>query len=316
MVKMELKINAFQKHKRLSVVQFTALPANTFDYISGPKAVKDDLIQIKEVSQAGSVNSLSVFNISDKFVFFMDGDILSGAKQNRVLNTSVFIAPNSKFTLPVSCVEQGRWSAISDKFSTSDYVTPQKLRARKARAVDESLSAERGFMAEQREVWNDVQSYATYYKVVSPTMSLTDVFENKKGDFDSFIKNFPADPDSNGLAVFTDRDLLNIDLFNRTDIYREYFPRILRSTAMEIASLKEKANEITEAEAKFKTADMFDNLEKMEHTKHPGAGVGEEKRYDKDNLTGFELSYKTHLIHMTILNLGETNNDERRNRVH
>ncbi len=34
---------------------------------------------------------------------------------------------------------------------------------------------------------------------------------------------------------------------------------------MEISVLKDKANEITEVEAGYKTADLFDNLEKMDY---------------------------------------------------
>ncbi len=309
---MTIEISSFHKHKRLSVVQFRTMPNNTFEYISGAQAVKDDLIQVKEASDTGSVNNLHLYNLSDKYVFFMDGDILTGAKQNRVLNTSVLIAPNTKINLPVSCVEQGRWNAVSDKFNTSGWLSPQKLRAKKSRAVDESLKQSEGHMASQGEVWNDVADYSTAFSVKSPTMSLTDVYDKKKEDFDSFIKNYPADSGANGLAIFTDRELLNIDLFNRKDIYLEYYPRILKSAAMEIAALKEKENEITEAEAKYKTVELFDNLEKMKYTEHRGAGVGSEKRFEKDNLTGFELSFKNHLIHLTLLNLGETKHGERR----
>lgn len=308
---MEIRIHSFQKHKRLSVIQYSSLTRDTFDYIPGSRAVKEELIQVKEVSQDGSVNNLNVFNLSDKYVFFMDGDILAGAKQNRVLNTSVLIAPNSKINLPVSCVEQGRWSAVSERFSTSDYLTPQKLRAKKAKAVEENLKTDMGHMAGQRQVWDDVNSYAEVFRVKSATMSLTDVYENKKEDFDTFIKNFPADPDSNGLAIFTDTELLNIDLFNRGDVYQEYYPKILRSTAMEAAFLKEKENIITEAEAKFKTLDLFDNIGKMKHSVHRGAGIGEEKRFEGNNLTGFELNFKGHMIHLALLNLGETEKGER-----
>lgn len=316
---MQTRVVSFQKHKRLSIVQFLTAQQNTFDYISGPKAIKDDLIQVKEVSQSGSVNNLFVFNLSDKYVFFMDGDILMGAKQNRVLNTSVLLAPNSKVTLPVSCVEQGRWSAISDKFGTSDYISPQKLRAKKSRAVEESLRMERSHMAEQGEVWNDVEDYSIAYKVKSPTMSLADVFENKKEDFEMFVKKFPVNQDANGLAIFTDKNLLNADVFNKTDVYQEYFPKILRSTAMEVLYLKDKGNEITDAEAAFKTVNLFDNLEKIEYTVHPGVGVGEEKRFDSKELTGFELGFKNHLIHLTLLNLEKDNTGSdgyRRRRVH
>jgi hypothetical protein len=136
---MQVRVVSFQKHKRLSVVQLLTAQQNTVDYISGPKAIKEDLIQVKEVSESGSVNNLFVFNLSDKYVFFMDGDILMGAKQNRVLNTSVLLAPNSKITLPVSCVEQGRWSRVSAKFMNSDYITPLKVRAGKSRNVSENV---------------------------------------------------------------------------------------------------------------------------------------------------------------------------------
>lgn len=310
-IKMQVRVVSFQKHKRLSIVQFLTAQQNSFEYISGPKAIQEDLIQVKEVSQSGSVNNLFVFNLSDKYVFFMDGDILAGAKQNRVLNSSVLLAPNSKITLPVSCVEQGRWIAISDKFSTSDYISPQKLRAKKSRSVDESLRLERRHMAEQNEVWNDVENYSIAYKIKSPTMSLSDVFESKKEDFEEFVKKFPVNHDANGLAIFTDKQLLNVDLFNRTDIYQEYYPKILRSTAMEISHLKDKGNEITDAEAAFKTVNLFDNLEKIEYTVHPGVGVGEEKRFDSKELTGFELNFKNHLIHLTLLNLEKENAGQR-----
>jgi hypothetical protein len=113
---MEVQAVSFQKSKRMSIVQLLTARHNSFDYISGATAIKNELVRVNEVSEAGRVNDLFVFNLSDKYVFFMDGDILMGAKQNRVLNTSVLLAPNSKSTLPVSCVEQGRWSKISDSF--------------------------------------------------------------------------------------------------------------------------------------------------------------------------------------------------------
>ncbi len=313
---MQLEISSFHKYRRLSVVQFRSIPNNTLEYISGAEAVKNDLIQVKEVSHDGSVNNLHLFNLSNKYVFFMDGDILTGAKQNRVLNTSVLIAPNTKINLPVSCVEQGRWNAVSDKFKTSGYLSPQKLRARKSRAVDESLKDNAGFMAEQGEVWDEVENYSIAFKVKSSTMNLTDVFESKKADFDSFAENFPANKEANGLAVFTDRELLNIDLFNRTDIYQEYYPRILRSAAMEVAALADKTNEITEAEAKYKTDVLFDKLEKMKYTVHHGAGAGKEKRFEGDDLTGFELSFKSSLVHLALLNLKEADDGKRGQRIY
>lgn len=317
---MQVRVVSFQKHKRLSVVQLLTAQQNTVDYISGPKAIKDDLIQVKEVSESGSVNNLFVFNLSSKYVFFMDGDILMGAKQNRVLNTSVLLAPNSKITLPVSCVEQGRWSRVSAKFMESDYITPLKVRAGKSRNVSENLRSRSEFDAGQGEVWKNVEDYQVAFSIKSPTGSLSDVYEKEKDNFESFIKNFSINNDANGLALFSDRKLLNVDVFNRTDIYQEYFPKILRSTAMEISHLKEKENNLEEVEALYKTQSTFDLLEKIEHTKHPGVAAGEESRYDSEELTGFELNFKNQLIHLTALNIEKgkegSSNGNRGNRIY
>lgn len=308
---MQITTLSFQKNRRLSIVQFCTLSKNTFDYISADYAMESNFIEVKEVDKDGEVNILFLINHSEKFVFFMDGDILQGAKQNRVLNTSVLVAPNSKIKLPVSCVEQGRWHYVSNKFKPSDYVSPRDIRARKSEAVKRNLRRENNYFADQSEVWNRVRRIASDYGAVSSTMDLAYVYETKKDDFEKFINYFKPDNEANGMAIFVDNNLLNIDVFNRTDIYQEYFPKVLKSSAMEVFLLKDKENEINEAEAFYKTVDIFDNLPQLKFTVHAGVGVGEEKRFDSEKLTGFELDYQNHLIHLTLLRLDEDSNDNK-----
>ncbi|MFN3873110.1 MAG: ARPP-1 family domain-containing protein [Ignavibacterium sp.] len=305
---MNIQVQSFNKQRRLSVLQFSTPAVNTFEYISGPSAIEKNLIEVREVSIAGSVNNLQLVNLSDKYIFFLDGDILVGAKQNRVLNTSVFVAPNSKINLPVSCVEQGRWRSISEKFRSSDYISPDILRAKKLKAVTKNLKQGRGHFADQGEVWDTVLNYSMNLEAFSESSDLTEVMNKKRESLDSFIKQFPLNKSANGLAIFTDNSPLSIDLFNRTDIFQEYYPKRLRSAATEVFNLKEKENTITEAEAKFKTLNLFDQLETMESSLHNGVGVGTEKRWDSDNIVAMELKYMEHLIHFTLLNLDPVKN--------
>jgi len=300
---MELKAVSFQKSKRMSIVQLAGPWQNSFDYISGAAAVKNDLIEVKEVSDAGSVNNLFVFNKSDKYVFFMDGDILMGAKQNRVLNTSVLLAPNSKSTLPVSCVEQGRWKKTSDSFAYTANISPHRIRASKSEAVKKSLRKSNSYMADQGRVWNEVNRYHAAYRVKSSTMNLNELFDSEGGNFEDYIKDFKPDEKANGLAVFSDDRLVNIDVFNRTDIYREYFPKILRSSAIEIFQLDDSARNLAEADAISRTESLFGELAKAPFSEHPGVGEGNEKRYDNDEFTGFELSFGDKMVHLTLLSI-------------
>src|SRR5690349_11920635 len=67
-------------------------------------------VQITEVSEGGSVPTLMVKNGLDTRLFLIDGQELVGAKQNRILNTDVLVPAQTELKIPVSCVEQSRWS--------------------------------------------------------------------------------------------------------------------------------------------------------------------------------------------------------------
>jgi len=51
-----------------------------------------------------------------------DGEELAGAKQNRVINTTILLRENSETIIPVSCTEQGRWSYASAEFFDSGII--------------------------------------------------------------------------------------------------------------------------------------------------------------------------------------------------
>ena len=56
-----------------------------------------------------------------------DGEELKGAKQNRILNTTILIAAGSSLDVPVSCTEQGRWSYASREFDESEAIKDPRL---------------------------------------------------------------------------------------------------------------------------------------------------------------------------------------------
>ena len=83
------------------------------------EALKQGFIEITEISEGGSVPDLEVSNKSHEDVIILDGEELIGAKQNRIVNTTIVVAATSKLKIPVSCVEQRRWRYSSPSFSAS-----------------------------------------------------------------------------------------------------------------------------------------------------------------------------------------------------
>jgi len=303
---MDIKILDFQTEGELSIVQFATMQQNTFEYISLGTAISKELLEIREIDQAADVNNLIVLNKSDKYVFIMDGDILEGAKQNRVVNTSVLLSPNKKTILPVSCIEQGRWRFVSDKFKHSDYVAPSKMRGSKASSVRKSLRENSGYDANQSEVWKNVNSYQKDFSYYSETSNFSDAYKHKSNDVKSLIEKFEVNKKANGIAVFLKKNLLSIDVFNRTEIYAEYFTKILKGVAFEASQLKPTNHGLTSAEASYKTQDFFDNIEKLKYNEFDGVGVGTEYRFEDNEFTGFTLKYKNHVIHLVGLNVSRT----------
>ena len=106
----KIKIGKGQSYKNLTLYPLLSDEVIPFDYLTLDEALSQNLIEVVEVNQHGSVPELRVINKSDKMVLILDGEELVGAKQNRIINTTILIPANETVKIPVSCVEAGRWS--------------------------------------------------------------------------------------------------------------------------------------------------------------------------------------------------------------
>lgn len=298
---MDIQVLESRIFNSICAVQFRTAEQDTFLYKSSSHAIKKNLIEVKEINEAGSVNDLLVINYSDYYVFFMDGDILKGSKQNRVLNTSVLLRPNSKTVLPVSCVEAGRWRYSTSKFDMEEnYVAPSSMRSAKSKQVNDSLKKERFFEAKQNDIWSKVEDLRTFHKVSSKTSNLSDIFYEKEEDLRSTIKGFKVNDAANGLAVFYNGTLLGIDIFNRRDVYSEYFMKILNGVAMEARYLRKREEIIDEFTAENMVMDFLRRCEATMKRVYKGVAEGVERRFEMKEYSGFELVYESNVVHVGV----------------
>lgn len=296
---MENKIISVQQHHGLTVVQFSTSFKDTLEYVSGKKLLKTGEVVIEEVNEGGNVNLLFAINKSPYFVFFMDGDILIGAKQNRVLNTSILLKPNSKINLPVSCVERGRWSYRSKKFdSTNDYVAASKLRSSKSQQVKENLKSRHSHFADQSKVWYNVSYYMSTYGVDSQSEDFSDIYKEKKFEFDSIKENFQLDSNSNGAAFFLGSELESIDIFNSSSIYAEYFPSLINSVLFEIPKVRKES--VASEQAQSIIEKILNDLPNYRRSNHPAVAAGKEARFEEEEIEGFELVFEEKPVHAAL----------------
>src|SRR5271165_5973755 len=190
-------------HENLTIFPiFSSGPtADEVDYLLSDEAVGAGCVTVEEINESGSVPTLMVTNSGDQRVLFLEGEELRGAKQNRVLNTSVLIGAGTKTTIPVSCVEQGRWRFRSHQFAPSENYSSPKLRQKLKQSVSLSLSAGQGHRSDQGAVWTEVDRQMQSLKSSSDTCAMSDTYETNRDRYQEFRTHLSYAEGATGLAV-------------------------------------------------------------------------------------------------------------------
>ena len=165
----QLKLDDKQTHKNMAVFPLLCEKETACDYLLLDEALEAQLIVITEVDESGTVPELKVENRSDKNLLILDGEELVGAKQNRIVNVTILIAAHATLTIPVTCVEQGRWSYQSQRFMSKERVMPPRMRMRKSAAVYNSLMNNASFRGDQGETWDMIEEKLSRHYIDSPT---------------------------------------------------------------------------------------------------------------------------------------------------
>src|SRR5262245_3485140 len=131
------------------------------------EAMADGSVAVVELGAIGgqtAVPRLGVRNLGPQPVLFLMGDQLCGGRQNRVVNSSTLVAPQSTVGIPVSAVEHRRWQADApDRFGSSDSVASFSVRSVLAGSRGD------GHEADQSTVWLSVEETLTSLRVHSRT---------------------------------------------------------------------------------------------------------------------------------------------------
>jgi hypothetical protein len=208
----------------VTVVPLLVPSADEPDWLTLAEA--GDRVVVTEVSEAGSVPSLSVNNHADRPVLLLDGEELVGSKQNRVLNTTVLVAAGASVTIPVSCVEQGRWAWRSRRFVPGDVSLFASERRKKSGRVTQSLRRRRVHDAGQREVWDAVASKARSLRVDSATGAVHDIYAARGREIEDARARLAPRPRQVGASVYVAGAWAGLELLAGPGLFARAWPRL------------------------------------------------------------------------------------------
>src|SRR4051794_17079787 len=240
---------------------------------------------VTEVDAAGSVPELLARNPLDSNVLLYDGEELVGAKQNRILNVTVLVPARSETKIPVSCVEEGRWSARSAHFAPSAHTAYPELRRKKAQILS-AAPLERGLA--QSAVWEEVASKAQRLGVDSPTRAQADIYRERPTR-DDMRSAFPLVPGQSG-ALLALGDRLCVDYVSRPEPLARLYPKLIQGYLLDAAEhAGGKGVELEE---------FLDAVAEAPRSRRASAGLGEDLRLAADRIVGSGLDLDGELIQL------------------
>lgn len=222
----------------------------TVYFVCGPDAMPDAKVlslqeglerEVAVVNETSNVNALTVENRSpDSELFIQSGDIVKGGKQDRVAAIDMLLPPASGVvTLPVNCVEHGRWTARGNEDSrqfksSNNCIAGKNLKYANATfqqpAVWENVRQEQGKL--NANVGTSVNAPASpssfQLSLESPAIKL------KIAKYEAALKAAGEDrTDIIGVVFVVNGQVTSAEVYGSNALFRKAWPKLLTASAVE-----------------------------------------------------------------------------------
>lgn len=305
----EAKIGRKQSHRNLAIFPLLSSYAIGLDYIMLDEALSEELIEVVEVSEEGTVPELKVVNKSPCMILILDGEELVGAKQNRIVNTTILIQEKTTTVIPVSCVEQGRWAHTSPRFDSEKRLMTAQLRAMKSEQVHRSIRTSDDFYSDQAAIWKEISRKARRMRAESPTMAMSEIYEKKRAALNGYISHFRLVEMQVGAVFMINGKVVGLDCFGKPETFSKVFRKLVESYALDAIDWQEQESSgkaLKSEVTKFLWAASAASVDSR-----PSVGLGIDYRLESYNLTGFALAHEDQVLHCSVFARRNGHREER-----
>jgi hypothetical protein len=251
-----------------------------------------------EVRETGRVNELEAHNSSAETVLLLEGDIVQGGRQNRVINTTLAVGPHAVVKIPASCVERGRWAGDAKHFTQSGFMVSPAVKASLKRSVHDSvvMTLGKSHMSDQSAVWENTSTSLHETQAMNRTEDHLEAYRAKAVDLDKQVADVCAALFKSGavagVAVVRADRRAAVEAFGSKSIAAKVLPRIVRAHLLSPAKGKTE-----DAPSKF----LEDVREATStSTSVVGAGgVGEELRLSRARMKGLAFVLDAVTLHLS-----------------
>ncbi len=282
-----IKIGSSVEYKNLKIFPLEiSTPLTLKDFTTLDEAMDKGWLKIREVG-SGEVNNVEIKNNGKEPVFILTGEMITGAKQDRMIKADVLLPPNSGWVkIEVYCVEHGRWVSVSEEFKSGGLVVPNTVR--QSAKVNES----------QSEVWAEVARTQDRLGVASGTGTVRANYEDKEvqKSVEDYAKGFERIPKLSkstvGIVVTTGNRIICLDLFASNDLLNILWKKLIKSYAMD--AIQGEKSTITKQDIES----FINSFEDAKYVSTGTPGLGSLLAIQSDIGKGSALVYDNTVIHI------------------
>ncbi|MGO8750600.1 MAG: ARPP-1 family domain-containing protein [Thermoguttaceae bacterium] len=263
----------------------------TLDYALSAEAMNAGTVEVREICEEGLVGELLVDNGGDQPVLFLEGEGLKGAKQNRILRSSVLVAGRSRTKIPVVCVEKRRWRYESRKFSPGSCCPPTLRHLLKGGSPGAGYG--------QTQMWAEIQNRHHRLGVQSRSQNLSDALDTHRDRAEGVRRCLSCPEGASGIAVAINGKIISIDLFDKPMTLAKIWDRMVQGVVLD--ALETVADDGRLATDMDVSARLYALRHMTWRRAGPTAGLGEAYRASsEDGTLATALVVDGNLLHLGV----------------
>jgi hypothetical protein len=272
--------------------------------------------QKAEVLETGTIKELIIKNKSENnSILIIEGTIVKGGKQNRVINTTLILDKASECRVPTTCVEQGRWGynvpndffvhsgedkfEFNNTFIETNYVSPT-VYCCLSTSVGNGMAMGGTCEADQGLIWGKVNSFSMSLGSESTTNDYTKVYRDKEKDIKEYHQVFKDGLEGsifNGLLAVIKGQKIFLNFSCDNEIMDVRLKPFIESVVVESLNLEQK-----NIENQHKViVDFLNGLPNININKYKNNSGDYDVRFDNNSIVGSYYLHKNDLIFLSVV---------------
>jgi hypothetical protein len=232
---------------------------------------------ITEVDEDGDVNDVLVFNASAHSVLLYEGELITGARQNRTIDQPVLIPAGAQVSVPVSCVERERWDdrRRSDRFTVATHTPDPRLRRAKRATANRRHAGGDEPRPDQVEVWEQIEMRLELHDVAAPRRAFDDVFVARRTALDQLTRRIHALNRQLGAVAVIAGEPVALDFVSRPDVFADLLPGLADGYALQALELSYATDPPRPAQCEVAAREFLRQALHSRRRRAPTPGIGD-----------------------------------------